>query len=502
MNDALTQQSPYVLGPKLRDYAPPDWRSLVVELHLSRKAKVARRRLLRDDFAPLDAAENDIDNRLRKEFDELVAHCTARQEHCVQRAKDITASTDGFKPEMERIRDEGKVEMSGSGAKASLRLGRLLDDETAARRDLATFQDRHKRVLGADYPGSRSLHVVILLITIFVETMLNAYFFKEGGELGWVEGVIKALLVSVANVMFAFVFGGMLLLRQMHHVDFSHRLAAYSLFVPFVATIVGFNLLIAHYRAQLERDPVVAMSAAWTSWLEHPTQLGNVSATVLLILGVIAAAIACLDALFIDDPYPGYGRIDRRYREANAEVDEELTEVGRTLTGIGDQVAKRIDERREELVKDFRFREAYGQELAQIDRDFTQRKRHLLELRRTTLLRFRDQVRTGLPGPDARVPERLWAFLRRVLRMRPYVMPPQALLRDGVADRLTSQPSWADSELAGIAPAEAPFGRAEAMKVCNDAVIVVRADVQSITQMLQKYVLEGRGTRPSAAHRS
>ncbi len=205
--------------------------------------------------------------------------------------------------------------------------------ERSMRRELNAFQQRNGLLREPEYPESEILHWAIVVALIVTESLANSYFFAKGSDLGLLGGAFQALLISCVNVGAALITG-VYLLRSLHHIQTWRNslagggLCVYLIFVGF------FNLATAHYRAQLGIDPLTALVNVFKSLFKNPFAINDFDATILLFIGIIFSVAALAKAYMADDRYPGYGKVDRLYRDADDAYQEGKGELREALHAV------------------------------------------------------------------------------------------------------------------------------------------------------------------------
>lgn len=185
-------------------------------------------------------------------------------------------------------------------------------------RDLRAFREKHKIPHEAHYPASTILHWAVIGTILLVESLMNMYFFAQGNNLGYLGGFFQALLVAVLNVGSAALVGRYLL---PHLTVPDHRPWAASLLALYLPVVVFFNLLVAHYRDTLTRTSGMALDEPIAALFADPFAL-SFHSIVLLLLGIAVAAIGMREGFKSDDPFPGYGHLDRIYHGTKLASDQ------------------------------------------------------------------------------------------------------------------------------------------------------------------------------------
>lgn len=196
----------------------------------------------------------------------------------------------------------------------------------------------------AYYPESLVFSVAILATLVLFESMGNAYFFATGSELGYLGGILQAILVSLANVVVIAGLGGAWVARYCNHVSTSLRYAALSMLSVFFLFTCAFNLLVAHYRIALQSSPDTAITQATQRFVTHTFALANFDAWILFVLGLGAAIFAGYKWYSMDDHYPGYGSVDRHHKKAQQDFSN-------AQQRICNQINKRFRDANEKIVE-------------------------------------------------------------------------------------------------------------------------------------------------------
>ena len=234
----------------------------------------------------------------------------------VRECRDLESKASGFLQELE--------------AKRRNRLKELQKTELRMQRQYNAFRVMHKlQHREAHYPKSDWLHWAYLACFVLLESVFNSYFFKEATDAGFLGGIFVAGMISIVNVMFAYLLGSFLI-PQFHHVDRGIRivLASCGSAVCLVAIILS-NLAAAHTRAIIASNQASqvtsteAFQQAIHQLKEKPLGIDHLEAWILLALGLGIASLAVWKGYRSDDPYPGYGERDRHLKEAKEAYNTE-----------------------------------------------------------------------------------------------------------------------------------------------------------------------------------
>ena len=218
--------------------------------------------------------------------------------------------------------------------------------------DLKEFQSTNNLSSLPDYPESKFLSITILVAIVFIESVGNGYFFAKGNEFGFLGGYTQALIVASANVAFAF-FWGYLAIPQMNSVNKTKKYLGIISIPTYLLIAISFNLFVAHYRDELSLSFEGANFRAISAFLETPFFLKDFDSFILLFIGLIISVIALIDGYKFDDKYPGYGRIYRRYKEAEKKYHLCCSNIVKSLHKLKTQSLEELDDLSENYKKDY-----------------------------------------------------------------------------------------------------------------------------------------------------
>lgn len=232
-------------------------------------------------------------------------------------------------------------------------------------RSQRAFRSANALERSAHYPESRLLGVSIIVLVCFVEAVLNSWLFAKGSEFGLLGGIFQALMISLVNAgALAFLFG-YLFLPETNHVDPRRRSRGYLLAATLLFAAVLFNLAVGHYRGEMIAGSLQPARDALESFIARPADLGDMEAWLLFFVGLGAFALSSYKFHTLEDPYPGYGHLDRRLQAATRTMNaafERLREAARArlesdiagldrsfndLRGLLEQYGRALLERRE-----------------------------------------------------------------------------------------------------------------------------------------------------------
>lgn len=179
--------------------------------------------------------------------------------------------------------------------------------------DLKNFKSKNNIYREASYPDSKIFHFSIIIFILLIETMLNSYFFAKGSELGLLGGASQAIIISLVNIILAFFLSK--IIRYTNIAKVFLKYSAYIMALGILFVVFTFNILVGHLRIYLVESPDTAYRDAITSFKENPFNLSDFNSVILVLIGILIFIIATFDFYKMDDIYPGYGKLDRSYKE-------------------------------------------------------------------------------------------------------------------------------------------------------------------------------------------
>lgn len=307
--------SPHELRPTLSIFTELDIAALRKEL----KPEDRGRALGADNEPPLDntildSAENEIIDRIETKKN--------------QDRQAFVDQLDIFSERLAVLNFEGRIGDIDLGVKEAIsRLGTIVEtgldhmhslrrDFLQRERDLETFQRKNRLDRGVLYPtiGHKVLCWGILAVLFVIETVGNSYFLAKGNELGILGAYTEALAITAVNLGFPFLIAASFS-RNFLHVHFGRKLFGLLSFFTFLAVATALNVGVAHYREVSGSLVAEGGAAVIARILVDPFGLAEFQSWVLFGLGIILSLLAFLDALKLDDIYPGYGAQARKLAE-------------------------------------------------------------------------------------------------------------------------------------------------------------------------------------------
>ncbi len=210
------------------------------------------------------------------------------------------------------------------------------------REELDRFRQEHnitKRE--ALYPKSYILHFAWIFVFIFLEALANSYFFGQASSLGLLGGVFIGFITSFFNVVLSTIAG--FVLRYKNHVVKKTRRIGLAIFGVLLLLIFFIHLFIAHYREVLQINPHVQIEAVLKPMLQTPFVLHDMESLILIAIGVLVTLFSIIKGMKIDDRYPGYGAVYRRWKEKDNEFLEAKSQLRKLMRELYTLTVRKSD---------------------------------------------------------------------------------------------------------------------------------------------------------------
>jgi len=188
-------------------------------------------------------------------------------------------------------------------------------------KELKEFKDKHRIYREPIDSQAWPMKLGIVLTIIFVEGVINTYFFSQGSELGLLGGTIQALIFAGIDGGIVTILG--ILAAPIRNKIFDHpftRIRATTVLLIFLLWAVLYNLGVTHYReafSSLHPDP---MAEALQRLMEQKLLLLQFDSYLLFLFGVALSIGGFTTGFLWMDPVPGYEKLHREHEEAREEL--------------------------------------------------------------------------------------------------------------------------------------------------------------------------------------
>ena len=259
--------------------------------------------------------ETEISQRNQKLNENLISLNKAIASNDVRSEMEKAKNIDSLlKHQLESIVEEKRDELSESKENA----------EKIAK-DFNNFKTTNKLKREPYYPESYEIYVAVLLALLLLETIMNGVFFAKGNEYGYMGGTLIALSIASVNLAISFFLGRFTSYKN--HIENVLKRFGYLSAIVILVWVFAYNLMVAHYRQQLDVDITKAGSSAIALLLKSPFALDSFDYWVLFLIGLIFGLIAYVEGYLWNDPYPGFGQLHKRLKQAQEDFIQTKSEI-------------------------------------------------------------------------------------------------------------------------------------------------------------------------------
>jgi hypothetical protein len=292
------------------------------------------------DAKVISKTEREITELAQADLNELAAAQKQDNDAALVRIRQLEGRLPfdlGFRAEQFLTRAETKI------VEVDRQLVRLYRSVLDRERDYRRFKAMHR--LDREAEPAPSLYVAIawLSFAMVADGSLNAYFFKDVGPLGFVGGFLIAFVISACNIALGFACGWGPA-RYFTHRHQLHLLWAVPLFTALIGGIAGFNLGAAHYRDLIVHSPDIEVSGVLDDLYRNAGRIPSFQSCLMAIVGMGVAAFAAIKGYTILDPYPGYGAVYKRMRDAQSDLEAEIVDIKEAISQEAEGFLERAQE--------------------------------------------------------------------------------------------------------------------------------------------------------------
>jgi hypothetical protein len=255
--------------------------------------------------------------------------------------------------------------------------------------EFRSFKANNQLDHSPQYKDSNLLKIGVLLVALVFESVFNSFLFAQANDFGLLGGGLQAALISMINISIGFI-AGMWPYRRKNHINPKIAYPSLFAFAAIVLTLFVFNLLVAHYREALVLDPDNAAIVAMQSFRSGIFALQDIQSWFLFLVGLIISVIAIVEGYKWDDPYPGYGALDRKLKQLKDDLDSKKKDCIEKIEEIYEEYTNDLDVSYKDIS---RFKQNLVDFSKSIERQVEQHKallQHLRNLCEIAVTSYRD----------------------------------------------------------------------------------------------------------------
>ena len=300
----------------------------------------------------LTTFEQSIGSHLQSEV--LAEERYSAQELLNKRAKDRAESPIGLSIEKMKLvtgNTEAKLVAVETENKPDLVANHreLLEAESS----LKLFREENNLTKGAMYPESQIMHAVIIAAIVIGETIINGRFFGVNMAGGLEEGMIAALIITAVNVGLAYIVGTFCVSR-INHINTGTKVAGWFFIAIYAMILTWFCLAVGHYRGyihqnqeldDIEIDPAVKAAEQVMDIVfdfSRLFQVNDFTGWILVLLSMAVGILTTIKFYKADDPYPGYGDKDRKFKRCTKRLNDKQIFHSKQINDVVDNQLEEI----------------------------------------------------------------------------------------------------------------------------------------------------------------
>jgi hypothetical protein len=338
------------LFPAIAPLDFPSLEDLKSELRLRRKAITnGRRDLPASDSTEPDEVEIQIRQRIASERQK--AERKHEQQQQIQQEKLETFQPSAVIADIKIQVGNAVADFKAIANRAVVDLHKVYEKTGLEQKALHDFRVKHRLTAPADYPESQLLHWGFIALILVIEITISAGFFSEGLRASYSAAIPMAVGISVCNIGITIV-ASYFLMRQLFHRNWLRKIVWGGLYLAIIACVVLINLFFAHVRDAMSApgfrinnpEGFVPVNDIIASMMEGSLSLQSLKSYLFLAVTNFFCLLAIIDVFKMDDPYPGYGKRERRADRAYEEWIEAKDEVHARLTASREKNTQAIEE--------------------------------------------------------------------------------------------------------------------------------------------------------------
>jgi hypothetical protein len=266
------------------------------------------------DAGDLDVVEQDIAEAMRQQALEDERRTREQLEHYTDRLKGANPAGQSsvmFLEAKNAVADFQKAMLSARTILDKARQSVIERD-----RQLADFKLESRLKRPPNPPKGHWLMSAVLLGAFCLEVGVNSSVLSAGSEFGILGGIVGAFFYTAVS-MAASGIAGFLCLTHLNHAKWIRKVVGGVGFLILLSSVIGVNLLAAHYRIAITSglpEAEAAKRAAQTLFGEPWLFLADMQSILMVCLSLIIAFVTMMEGLFWQDPYPGYAKV-AKYRQ-------------------------------------------------------------------------------------------------------------------------------------------------------------------------------------------
>lgn len=322
-----------------------DIRKVKAELEIERVAKErGELDLPPSNFSDFDEVENKIISSVTENYSSTIRNVHSELKLYKERLLALPLSV--AKHKFDNLEIATKTKYTGAINSGKVSIASCKRDAFECQRELENFKEKNGIFDKTPrYPESRLFKWAVVFFVFMVESIANGtLFFSKGSDFGIIGGIGEAFIVSAMNVGVGFVVGWVVV-RYINHKKILLKSFGIAGSLIYIVWLMPFNFFVAHYRQAIvggANTQDATQMAFENLFTVSPTGLDLVS-LLLILVGISFAAVGLYEGYSMDDPYPGYGFLARRFRCLESEYQESISDLSDEIQKIGQEAQRNMD---------------------------------------------------------------------------------------------------------------------------------------------------------------
>lgn len=367
----------------------------------------AKRGEPKSEAESLDAVEQDIIRHISDEVSQ--ARSYASREMQGYGARLAASRLDTKEVEIRNVARDAVSQFGVEIRDGSNRLNIYLQNVRDSHGERMRFRESHDLQRPVDEPSSVLLHWGIIAVLSMIEVGFNSFFFAVGLETGLLGGAIEAILFALPNIGLG-LFVGRYLYPLMNHVSAVKRCVSAIGFIAHLVAVTIFNVAVAHYRIALQGPtPEDAAHLAVQTLMSQPFLISDLHSLLLIGVGIMFSLFAAMDGYRMQDPYPGYSRVERRYRYFSEEYSHYQRTIVEELEDVKNSAIQVLSNLKDDIPRYYSDLECILGNQSQLVKEFDAHCHHLHRACLRLITVYRDENArarsTAAPAYFVRSPE-------------------------------------------------------------------------------------------------
>ena len=237
-------------------------------------------------------------------------------------------------------------EFQGIIENADEKLYRVKEDFESYYGNIKNFKKINGLKDKAHPPDSKTLFWGILAFEVIIETFFNFRFFKEISDSYILGGIQDAFMLSILNVLILGYIFGKKAFWYKNHINTTYVFLAKSSFLLFALLAFILNFFVMHYRVIAKNNFEPGLPFPMADIINNMHMFNTVPSLqdwFLFIIGFTAAFVAFFTSYKMDDPYPGYGDLQKDFDQARDDFNEAKSRIEQRLDNMKNEETKKIE---------------------------------------------------------------------------------------------------------------------------------------------------------------